>query len=336
MADEPTNPPAPAAESAEPVASTPPAEVTPEATARASAVERLGNTPAGQALAAALGQAEPAAPEIPSEPAVAPTSDDVLETAPEPEQDQGDEEPEPEEPPVPRNRKERFEARQAAEAARKAEVDAAVASAMAARDEQAKAEQALAARQAEDARVMAEVQAIWAPEIDEQALIDKIAEGDFEAADQLKTVRAGRKQANAIWQAAEKVTFAKLVNLIASAKTLPGVNPAAVDWVTGASPVSVDGVTSVADLFKHVSESAAKATADEWAGKLERQKADYESRLARSAGRMPTTEVGGAPTGGGPAITQAEVGARMRSGDYRWLAEHKDEVSRLARTGQLH
>lgn len=328
MADE-VNPPAPAAEAAEAVVSIPPVEVTPESSARASAVERLGNTAAGQALAAALGQAQPPAPETPSDPVVAPASDDVLETTQEPEPDQGDgdqePEPEPDEPPAPRNRKERFEARQAAEAARKAEVEAAVAAAMAARDEQAKAQQALAERQAEDARVLAEVQAIWAPEIDEQALIDKIAEGDFEAADQLKTLRAGRKQANAIWQAAEKTTFTKLFDQLQTAKALPGVDPAL-----------VDGVTSVADLFKHVSDARAAVVEAEWSGRLERQKADYESRLARSAGRLPTTEVGGAPTGGAPAITLTELNARMRSGDHRWLAEHKDDVSRLARTGQLH
>lgn len=329
---DPQNPQAPAAESAEAVASTPSDGIDLAAAARASALDRLGDTPAGQALAAAFGDTPLAEPEAPRDPPVEPASDDVLETSQEREQD-GDQpdaaddaeaDDEPELPPEPRNRRERFEARQAAEATRQAEIAAAVEQALAADRARQVAEQKLQAKLAEQAEVLAQVQQFWGTDVDEQALIDQVADGNFEAADTLKAVRAKRKELGLVYQAIQTAQYGELYQKFQTAKSLPGVDPAV-----------VDSFTEVPALLKHVSESAAQAERAEWQGKLERQKADYESRLARAAGRLPSTERGGAPAGG-PAISGAEVAARMQRGDVAWLAANKAEINRLATSGQLN
>lgn len=286
------------------------------------------------AMQQAYGHLDNPAPPTEAAPVADPASEDVQEAAQDAE-DEGDDDTEPLEAVAETEPADSTEPKlsraQRAEQRRKAEVDTAVADALAARDAQQKAQQELERRQADDARIMADVSVIMASDVDEQALIDQVANGDFEAADKLKTVREARKQANAIFAAAEKITYGKLWQDVQAAKTLPGVDPSV-----------VDGFTTFPALFQHISEGAAKvsqaalAAKDvEWQTKLDRQKAEYESRLGRAASRLPTTEVGGRAVGAPPQLTLADVQRMFRTGDYKEFAGKESELMALYHSGQL-
>ena len=68
---------------------------------------------------------------------------------------------------------------------------------------------------------------------------------------------------------------------------------------------------------------------------LERQKADYESRLGRSAAALPTTETGGRAVGAPPQVSLADVQRMFRSGDWGTFKGREAEIMAAYQSGQL-
>lgn len=278
------NPPAQQAEPAEVSNSSPAITGSP-----AVSLDTAGLSPeVAQALTEAYAAYSHAAPsetvapaEVPAASSAAP--DSTLET-----DDDGDDEPEATaDPDAPKLSRREREAQRL-----KAEVDTAVAAALAADQARQASEAALAQRRAADEQLAATVaQYIGNPE-DENALIEAVSNGDFEAADKLKTLRTERVKAGQFYQLATQQVYAGLLTKIEATKSLNGVDAAV-----------IDGVNDITQVFAHIHEAATKFTDAKWADRLERLKADYESRLSRLAAEsLPTTETGGRATGGVVAL----------------------------------
>lgn len=274
-----------------------------------------------QALQEAYGNVTTDAPPASSEPAATPAAPAVPAAAQEPESE-GEGEPEtavaeaPGEPKLSRAQREA--------ARRQAEVDQAVASALAARDAQRLAEAQLADRNEADQQVMQRAAELMGSAEEENRLIDEVANGNFDAADELKALRKQKDDHAVMMAATQKMVWANEYDKIQTARKIRGVEPA-----------FMDSITSIEQIFPHIEAVVTKRVEAEAQAKLERTIADYESRLGRAASQLPTTETGGRAVGASSMPTLAEVQTMYRTGNWQAFAGREAEIMAAYQSGRL-
>jgi len=167
------------------------------------------------------------------------------------------------------------------------------------------AEAELARRVAEDKRDTDEIlqalgsnEQLAAMQKQYETLADKgLREGDIQASDEALKLKAQIDRVNdtrSLYGKARRMSDLEAMGAMGAhfeqAKSLPGADSA-----------FMSTVGNLYDAFKHVSDGAIRVTEARLKGQLERQKAEYEGKLAKAAGRgIASPDGGGRETGGVP------------------------------------